>query len=284
MNAWLETEAGDRLPVQGTCSFGRDSANTVVLPGNQVSRRHAMIHTQGKGEHWVVDLGSSNGILLNGRRVKQPVALKDQDKLEIGPNRFVYRQTAPDPSAAQHPVETTSYMTIKASRTADLWLLIADIEKFTPLSQTMPGDQLAKLVGRWIATCKEVIEKEGGEINKYLGDGFLAYWPTPNTGAEVIARTLAELKKVQAENTLPFRLVIHVGSVTVDNSLSEGEDALIGPEVNFVFRLEKVAGSIGQRCVLSAAAAAHLKNFSPVTPHGEHSLSGFAGTHTAYAY
>ncbi len=284
MNAWLETEAGDRLPVQGTCSFGRDAGNTVVLPGNQVSRRHAMIHTQGKGEHWVVDLGSSNGILLNGRRVKQPVQLKDQDKLEIGANRFVYRQNAPDPTAPPTLAETTSYMTIKASRTAELWLLIADIEKFTPLSQTMPGDQLAKLVGRWIATCKEIIEREGGEINKYLGDGFLAYWPVPNTTPEIVARTVAELKKVQAANLLPFRLVIHFGRVTVDNSLSEGEDALIGPEVNFVFRLEKVAGSIGQPCVLSAAAAAHLKSFSPVTPHGEHSLSGFVGTHTAYVY
>ena len=42
MNAWLETEAGDCLPVQGTCSFGRDAANTVVLPGNHVRfRGHA---------------------------------------------------------------------------------------------------------------------------------------------------------------------------------------------------------------------------------------------------
>ena len=29
----------------------------------------------------------------------------------------------------------------------------------------------------WILSCKEIIENQHGIINKYLGDGFLAYWP-----------------------------------------------------------------------------------------------------------
>jgi adenylate cyclase len=243
-----------------------------------------MIHTQGAGEHWLVDLGSSNGVTLNGRRVRQPVALKDQDKVEIGSNLLTFRINAPEPGATPMPAETTSYMTIKASSTADLWLLVADIEKFTPLSQTMPGDQLAKLVGKWILTCKEIIEKNFGEINKYLGDGFLAYWPSTEIHADAIASTLAELKAVQATSTLKFRLVVHYGTITVDNSLSEGENALIGPEVNFIFRMEKIAGGIKQYCVLSEAAAAQLKKFGPVTPQGEHQLSGFTGKHAMYSY
>jgi len=296
MNIWLETTSGDKIPVQGNCSIGRDPASTLILPGNQVSRRHAMIHSQGKGEYWLVDLGSSNGVLLNGRRANRPMALKDQDKLEIGGHVLIFRQNQPEPGSAPAPAETTSYMTIKASRTVNLWLLIADIEGFTPLSQTMPGDVLAKLVGKWIAGCKEVIEKNGGEINKYLGDGFLAYWPYPETQPDAIAETLAQLKKLQAvfleaEKTsvvstpaLPFRLVVHYGTITIDNALSEGEDSLIGPEVNFIFRLEKVAGGLKQHCVVSEAAANLLKQFGPVTPHGEHAMSGFAGKHTVYSY
>jgi class 3 adenylate cyclase len=283
MSTWLETASGDKIPIQGNCSLGRDPSNTLVLPGKLVSRRHAMIHTQGK-EHWLVDLGSANGVLLNGRRVKQPVALKDQDRLEIDANVLTYREAVGDRNAASSQ-DTTSSQTLKAaSRTADLWLLVADIEKFTPLSQTMPGDQLAKLVGKWILTCKEIIEEHHGDINKYLGDGFLAYWPSPNIQPEVIAKTLAKLKEMQATSQLPFRLVVHRGKVTVDNGLSDGEDELIGPDVNFVFRMEKVAGKANQHCVISAAAAEQLKAFGPVTPQGAHTLGGFEGTHQMYSY
>jgi adenylate cyclase len=283
MNAWLETASGDKVPIIGNCSIGRDAGNVLVVPDNQVSRRHAMIHGQA-GEHWIVDLGSSNGVLLNGRRVRAPMALKDQDKLDVGSYSFVFRQSAPEPGTPERAAETTSYMTIKSSRTADLWLLIADIEKFTPLSQSMPGDQLAKMVGKWIAGCKDAIEKTGGEINKYLGDGFLAYWPHPDTKPESVAAALASLKQIQKDSSLPFRLVVHYGSITIDNSLSEGEDALIGPQVNFIFRMEKVAGSIHQRCILSGAAADLLKTFAPVAPQGEHTMSGFEGTHLVYSY
>jgi len=147
----------------------------LVLPGNQVSRRHAMIHVQGQGEHWLVDLGSSNGIILNGRRVKQPVALKDQDRLEIGPNVLTFRKAATAPGATPMPAETTSYMTIKASTTANLWLLIADIEKFTPLSQTMPGDQLAKLVGNGFSPAR----RSSNRITARLTNIWVtASWPT----------------------------------------------------------------------------------------------------------
>lgn len=84
MSAWLETKAGDKLALQGNCSLGRELANAFVLSGSLVSRHHALIHTQGRGEHWLVELGSSNGVVLNGRRLKQPTALKDQDQLQRG--------------------------------------------------------------------------------------------------------------------------------------------------------------------------------------------------------
>ncbi len=36
MSVCLETEAGDQLTIQGSCSFRHDLANTFVLPGNLV--------------------------------------------------------------------------------------------------------------------------------------------------------------------------------------------------------------------------------------------------------
>jgi len=305
VNAWIETPARERIPIQGTCYLGRGSSNTVALPGEMISRRHALIHRQGGSEHWLVDLGSSNGVLLNGRRVKHPMALKDQDRIEIGASTVVYRQAAQAaPQTEETETETAFRPTSKAQKTLAIWMLIADIKKFTLISQKLPGDRLAKLVGRWIAACKEVIEQNGGEIYQYLGDGFMAYWQVDSTPVEAIARTLAELKKIQATcpppprvpeeleawmdklaagSRVPFRLVVHTGNVTLDHTVADGDIGLIGPPMNFVFRMEKLAGLLGLDCLASEAAAEQLKQFGTLTPQGHHSLSGFAGTHPMFA-
>ncbi|HSH95366.1 MAG TPA: adenylate/guanylate cyclase domain-containing protein [Roseimicrobium sp.] len=285
MNAWLETTFGDRIPIIGNCSMGRDPVNTLVLAGHQVSRRHAMIHLQGGEEYWLVDLGSRNGISKNGHRVTQPVALKDSDRLEIGGNTLVFHQTLTPTTPGSLKQETsTDERTVPAMRTAHHWLLLADIQDFTPLSQRIPGDQLAKLVGGWIASCKGIVETVDGDINQYLGDGFLAYWPSPQSPASKITTAVRQLEELRAKGTLKFRIILHYGAITVDSALHTGKNSLIGPEVNFIFRMEKIAGGLGVECMATAGAAKELQGLGELTPLGEHTLKGFEGTHPAFAF
>jgi class 3 adenylate cyclase len=63
-------------------------------------------------------------------------------------------------------------------RSSCCWLLLCDIMGSSSLSQRKTGEELAMIVGGWFGRCKEAIEDQGGAINKYLGDGLLAYWPT----------------------------------------------------------------------------------------------------------
>ena len=51
-----------------------------------------MIHAQEQNEFWLADLGSSNGTFLNGRRVSQPMLLRDGDEILIGDFRFLFHQ------------------------------------------------------------------------------------------------------------------------------------------------------------------------------------------------
>lgn len=90
--AELEKPDGDRIRIKGTCSIGRAATNEVALPDAKVSRRHAMIHAQEQNEFWLADLGSSNGTFLNGRRVSQPMLLRDSDEILIGDFRFLFHQ------------------------------------------------------------------------------------------------------------------------------------------------------------------------------------------------
>lgn len=280
MNAWLETSTGVCIPLHAVCTIGRSSKNTLVLGGNAISRRHALIHAQGEGEHWLVDLGSSNGICLNGRRVRQPAQLKDQDRLEIIGNIFTFRQAQPAPDNLLQ--EETTLFQHRELKTASLWLLVADIEKSTQLSQTLPTDEFSQLIGGWFLTCKEIVEKHKGAINKYLGDGFLAYWPEPDISVSSVAGMLTDLKTRQAARTPPFRIAVHFGSVTVDKAVSEGEEILVGPDISFVFRMEKLAGQLEQSCLLSEAAATHLKSLGNLMLLGQYPLSGFEGSYAFY--
>src|SRR5262252_10839278 len=91
-DAWLEAADGSRHPIKGSCSLGRAGVNTIVLDSSKVSRRHALIHLQNIGEHWLIDFGSSNGTFLNKRRIHQPIRLSDGDQITIGDQIFKFRQ------------------------------------------------------------------------------------------------------------------------------------------------------------------------------------------------
>src|SRR5207249_3382288 len=206
--AWLEEADGKRLPIQRNLSIGRSPKNSLILDSQKISRRHAIINVQNVGEFWLIDLGSSNGTFLNKRRVHQPVRLCDQDQIVIGDSVFAF----------QHPMEisddyrsTLAERTIREIENVPCWLLVADIENFTPLSRSLTSDRLATLIGGWVATCKEIIEAHQGMIDKYLGDGFLAYWRDHKDATNNVADALAPLKLAQVRNEPRFRLALHFG-------------------------------------------------------------------------
>src|SRR2546423_4820965 len=89
--AWLDV--GDRqFPLVGkTLSLGRAKDNNMVFTSTKVSRRHALVHAQGGAEFTLVDLGSSNGTHLNGRRVVHPMPLQQGDVIQIGEQSLVFR-------------------------------------------------------------------------------------------------------------------------------------------------------------------------------------------------
>jgi class 3 adenylate cyclase len=272
--AWLESPGREKIPLRGNCSLGRSDKNAVVLESPKASRRHAIINLQNVGEFWLIDLGSSNGTFLNKRRVHQPVRLCDLDQITVGDVPFIFRQ----PEEVTSELRTTiAQQTIRETANIPVWLLVADIENFTPLSRSMVSDKLALLVGSWVATCKTIVEEHHGEIDKYLGDGFLAYWHDDEKGAENVAAGLAKLKPLQKVEPR-FRLVLHYGLVSSGGLRSMGEESLIGKEVIFVFRMEKLAGSLGIHLMASAPAQLKLGPAVPAQPAGSHQLKGFDGS------
>ena len=54
-----------------------------------------------------------------------------------------------------------------------------------------------------------------------------------------------------------------------------GEESLMGGEVNLVFRLEKLAGSLGEPCCVSETAQTKLQDSLAARSLGEFELKGF---------
>ena len=278
--AWLESADGKQHPIKGSCSLGRAAANTIVSESPKVSRRHALIHLQNIGELWLIDFGSSNGTFLNKRRIHRPIRLSDGDQITIGDQVFNLRQPIAIPEEYKTDVMQQTFRDIED---VVCWLLVTDLRGFTPLSREMPSEDLDLLLGAWIFNCKEIIENQHGIINKYLGDGFLAYWPEAETSPQEILAVISALKELQRKESPAFRMVMHFGPVAIGGVASMGEESLMGGEVNLIFRLEKLAGSLGESSCVSETANAKLGGLVETRSLGEFEMKGFEGNRAFFA-
>jgi len=90
--AWKATlcngpHAGESFRLGEQTRLGRSADNDICLEDAKASRHHALIQREGNS-YVLNDQGSSNGTLLNGERLQQPVILKNTDIIQIGDTRL----------------------------------------------------------------------------------------------------------------------------------------------------------------------------------------------------
>jgi len=179
---------------------------------------------------------------------------------------------------------------------AAIWL--SDMRGYTNLSDQLPPQTIVKVLNRYFDCQVPAILEQGGEVLKFMGDGLLAIFPIAADDSdidEVCRRVLtaarATYSNVDAMNTaegaelareLRFGLALHVGEVLYGNIGGAGrlDFTCIGPAVNLVARLEKVAAQLGRTVIASAEFAQHCR--SEMAELGEFSVAGFAAPQIAY--
>jgi adenylate cyclase len=281
--AWLDI--GDRqFPLVGrTFSLGRSKDNNVVFISPKVSRRHALVHAQGGSEFSLVDLGSSNGTHLNGRRVIQPMSLQHGDVIQIGEQSLIFRLETAHASADQIYV-TEAQMTVRDVNEFTCWFLLADVENFVKLSSEVPAEELAQMVGAWLGECQRVIEKNGGTLSKFLGDGFLVYWNAKFCDRAQLGTALDVLCSMQTRHQPPFRWTLHYGTAIFGTAVTTGELSALGQDVNFLFRMERLAAAEGFPNLISQAAQTEMAELRQSQVAGVFALKGFEGEHSFFRW
>jgi len=160
-------------------------------------------------------------------------------------------------------------------------VLFSDIVGFTQLSNTLRSRKVAELLNEYLEIMTRAIFKNGGTVDKFMGDAILALFGAPEelTPNEQVRRSintaramlqgLEELNRRWQEqgifdsdgrNGLQFRCGIHQGTAVVGmfGSAERADYTAIGPSVNIAARLQQAAtpGSI----LVSAAVADYLQD------------------------
>jgi len=74
----------------GQAVIGRSKECDIQLPDPNVSRKHAEVRQEGAA-YWVIDLDSTNGMEVNGRRQKR-AKLRQGDRITLGSTELVFRR------------------------------------------------------------------------------------------------------------------------------------------------------------------------------------------------
>ena len=283
LGAWLDL--GERhFPLVGkTFALGRSKDNNIVFVSPKVSRRHAIVHAQGGSEYSLVDLGSSNGTHLNGRRVIQPTGLHHGDVIQIGEQSLVFRLETAQFSEGQLYV-TEAQMTVRDVKEVTCWFLLADIENFVQLGREVASADLARTVGTWLGECQRVVEKNGGTVSKFLGDGLLVYWSAQYSDLPKLVAALDILCWMQTRREPAFRWTLHYGNAVFGTAVVTGELSTLGQDVNFLFRMERLAATKGFSNLVSQSAHTELSNVRLGEPVGAFSLKGFDGEYSFFRW
>jgi hypothetical protein len=94
---------------QGETLIGRSASCHVTIEDPLVSRQHARINIEGS-KVTAEDLGSRNGLVVNGRAVKGSVDLTDGDRLRIGTQELVFCTVRAPVSRSQAGTRPTGFM------------------------------------------------------------------------------------------------------------------------------------------------------------------------------
>jgi len=170
-------------------------------------------------------------------------------------------------------------------------LFYADLRSFTPLADSLPGSELIALLDGCFDCMVRPVNRHGGEVLKFLGDGLLAIFrlkerqrPRICASALAAASEALDLMELLAADRLKdgkptpgLDIALHVGTVQYGNV---GTDArldftVIGPAVNEAARIEVLCKELGQPLLVSEAfATAAADSRGHLVSLGRHRLRG----------
>jgi adenylate cyclase len=171
---------------------------------------------------------------------------------------------------------------------AVIWF--SDLRGFTQLSQRATAREVIDALNQVFECQVEAVERRGGEVLKFMGDGMLAIFPLAAehelpAACDAALDAAAEAQQALAarRTDLAFGVALHVGEIAYGNigGKSRLDFTAIGPAVNVAARLEGLTAKLGRPIVISSEVAAHTRR--PLVELGSFTLKGVEHEIAAHA-
>jgi adenylate cyclase len=232
-------------------------------------------HLQLWDASWIILVTTVTGFHAVFNRFVKEFSLKQQIKKQfehyLAP--AMVRKLQKDPSLLKLGGETRT-----------MTFMFSDIRGFTPISEKYKGNPegLTKLINRFLTRMTDIIIKNGGTIDKFMGDCIMAFWNAPiddpeheENAVQAALEMQEELKLLNEElskEDLPsinIGIGINTGEALVGNmgSNQRFDYSVIGDAVNLASRLESSSKTLGKTLVIgedTVKAAKYNYNFDYV--------------------
>jgi adenylate cyclase len=147
-----------------------------------------------------------------------------------------------------------------------LSIYFSDVQGFTSLSEALSPEELTSVLNEYLSAMTDIIQDEGGTVDKYEGDAIIAFWNAPldlaDHGVRAVRASLrcqeklAELRpyfKNRTGKDLFMRIGLNSGPAVVGNmgSKTRFDYTMLGDAVNLAARLEGVNKQFGTYTMIS---------------------------------
>jgi adenylate cyclase len=166
-------------------------------------------------------------------------------------------------------------------------VMFVDFRSFTAGARVRTPREVVERLDGAFAILVEILDRHGGIVNKFLGDGFLALFgapiETPDAARHAVAAArdmLAAMEEINEASSWPLRIGIgvHFGEVVAGNigSPRRKEYTVIGDTVNFAARLEALNKEFNSQLLVSSAVRDALGDLaSDAVSLGQVAIKGY---------
>ncbi len=192
------------------------------------------------------------------------------------------------PQLVKHVLDNLESMHLGGDK-RELTILVSDVRNFTAMTERSEPTALIALLDEYLTAMTEIIFKHNGIVDKFIGDGILAYWgaftPDSNHAQDAAQAALEMIERVkllnvqfQAEGKDPIAIGIGLNTGTVIfGNVGKGkkiEFTVIGDAVNLAARLESLNKEYETSIIISEATRQRLGDSAQCRPLGGVKVKG----------